>query len=51
VFWRLSEEERLPGRTLKAPMVIMLDGLRSERGEERRCAEGWLRTGLRSYVR
>ncbi|SPO39006.1 related to DOP1 - strong similarity to developmental regulatory gene, dopey (dopA) [Pseudozyma flocculosa] len=45
--WRLSED--LPCEELWAPLLLILDKLRSSDLEEKQWAEAWLRVNLRSY--
>ncbi|PWN52444.1 hypothetical protein IE53DRAFT_367211 [Violaceomyces palustris] len=47
--WRLSEESLID--VLHAPMLIIVDKLRSSDGDERQLAESWLRSSLKSYTR
>lgn len=49
--WRFTEDSQLPGTVFRAPMFMMLDGLKSDDLSTRRAAEGWMRCSLKSYLR
>ncbi|EJU02805.1 hypothetical protein DACRYDRAFT_94483 [Dacryopinax primogenitus] len=51
ILWRLTDDSRMPGFRLKAPMLLVLDGLKSEDPHFRRIAETWMRCSLKSYHR
>lgn len=52
LFWRLSDENRMPALTFSKPMFLMLDLLRDQSTiAERRAGETWIRCHLRNYTR
>ncbi|KAM3578985.1 hypothetical protein VKS41_008521 [Umbelopsis sp. WA50703] len=52
LFWRLSDETRMPALTFSKPMFLMLDLLRDQSTiAERRAGETWIRCHLRNYTR
>jgi hypothetical protein len=56
VFWVQSlthfiEDSNLPGFSLKVPLMIILDTLKSDDPGLRRIGETWMRCSLRSYLR
>ncbi|KAF8899262.1 Dopey, N-terminal-domain-containing protein [Infundibulicybe gibba] len=51
IFWRLTEDNLLPGFRFKIPMMIVLDTLKSDDPCLRRIGETWMRCSLKSYLR
>ncbi|KAI0323044.1 Dopey, N-terminal-domain-containing protein [Amylostereum chailletii] len=51
VFWRLTEDNMLPGFHLKVPLMIVLDTLKNDDPSLRRIGETWMRCNLKSYLR
>ncbi|KAF9524082.1 Dopey, N-terminal-domain-containing protein [Crepidotus variabilis] len=51
VLWRLTEDTLLPGFHFRIPMLMVLDGLKSEDPALRRVSETWMRCSLKSYIR
>jgi hypothetical protein len=47
----LIEDSNLPGFSLKVPLMIILDTLKSDDPGLRRIGETWMRCSLRSYLR
>jgi len=47
----LIEDSNLPGFSLKVPLMIVLDTLKSDDPGLRRIGETWMRCSLRSYLR
>jgi hypothetical protein len=45
------EDSSLPGFSLKVPLMIILDTLKSDDPGMRRIGETWMRCSLRSYLR
>ncbi|KZO91887.1 hypothetical protein CALVIDRAFT_601960 [Calocera viscosa TUFC12733] len=51
ILWRLTDDAQMPGFRLKAPMLIVLESLKSEDPHFRRIGETWMRCSLKSYHR
>lgn len=49
--WRLTEDSKLPGFSLKVPLMIILDTLTNDDPNLRRIGETWMRCSLKSYLR
>jgi hypothetical protein len=47
----LIEDSNLPGFSLKVPLMIILDALKSDDPGLRRVGETWMRCSLKSYLR
>ena len=48
---RLLEDSKLPGFSLKVPLMIILDTLKNDDPNLRRIGETWMRCSLKSYLR
>lgn len=49
--WRLTDDNKLPGFSLKVPLMITLDTLKNDDPNLRRIGETWMRCSLKSYLR
>lgn len=49
--WRFTEDNQLPGRVLRLPMLIVLDSLKDDNLTTKRAGEAWMRCSLKSYLR
>lgn len=49
--WRLTDDSKLPGFSLKVPLMIILDTLKHDDPNLRRIGETWMRCSLKSYLR
>ncbi|KAF8273824.1 Dopey, N-terminal-domain-containing protein [Lactarius quietus] len=49
--WRLTDDSKLPGFSLKVPLMIILDTLKNDDPNLRRIGETWMRCSLKSYLR
>ncbi|TXT04269.1 hypothetical protein VHUM_04267 [Vanrija humicola] len=51
VLWRQSDDTMLPGEIFQVPMLMILDGLKSEDPQILCASESWMRCNLKSYFR
>ncbi|KAL1409508.1 hypothetical protein Q8F55_003491 [Vanrija albida] len=51
VLWRQSDDTMLPGEIFQVPMLMILEGLKSEDPQILCASESWMRCNLKSYFR